>query len=1441
MLNFKRWELNHLMKSLGLCIGASNIGFTLLEKHNNKINVVEAKSIAHGGNPKNTIKSLINNDILRSVDKFVVTGKKLRTMLNASSISEPEAIEHAYEFIATANDKSNIIVSAGGENFIVYQLNSRGKIIDVYTGNKCASGTGEFFLQQIKRMDLSIEEAIEKADVSNPYKVAGRCSVFCKSDCTHALNKGTPKEKVVAGLCEMMASKIIELLKNIENSNVLIVGGVSSNNIMVDFLKKKIQNISIPNYARNFEALGAALWGLNNNTIGIDDMNNLFTDHKSSFSFLPPLKDYLNRVSFKDINKAKAEEDDICLLGLDVGSTTTKAVLVRRKDNAVLASCYLRTNGDPIGASRKCYTSIDKQLSKNVKIIGLGVTGSGRQIAGLHALTEGIINEITAHARAAVYFDPEVDTIFEIGGQDAKYTYITNGVPCDYAMNEACSAGTGSFLEEAAKESLGIDTKEIAPIALKSENPPNFSDQCAAFISSDIKNAIQEGINREDIVGGLVYSIAMNYINRVKSSRRIGQKVFMQGGVCYNKAVPLAMASLTGKDIVVPPEPGLMGAFGVALAIDDRLSLDLIKPMDINLKELSAREVYYKKPFTCNGGQEKCDRKCSISRILIEDKVYPFGGACNKYYNTLHNKLGIDTRELNLVNLREYLVFEKYSKNYAKRLLPSNGKTLGINNSLLVNTLYPLYYNFFTALGYDVILPDNIDSSGVEKRRASFCYPIEISHGAVYSLIKKDPDILFLPHVKSLYMKNSIDHNYACPFVQGEPYYLKSTFKDLEEKNILSPVLEFSNGYDEIKTTFINMGKDLGLDSDIVNQALNLALKAQEDFSNECIHIGKSLLRDLERDENKVGIVLFGRPYNAFTKLANMGIPHKFASRGYKIIPHDFLPYDEIDPTENMYWAMGQSILKASKIVKDHPQLFGTYITNFSCGPDSFVVGYFRNIMKDKPSLTLELDSHTADAGIDTRIEAFIDVVKSYLQINTSKMVAATSSFNPAKTIVKNNDFKVVDSNNNEYSLRDPRVHVLLPSMGNLGSKLLAASLRYSGVNTTTVKPPSNRELQLGQGLSSCKECLPLMLTVGSLMNYLDNRSNQDELLVYFMPEASGPCRFGQYNILMKNIIEKNKLDDIAVLSLTSENSYAGLGTKFLLRGWQSIILSDILEEIYSGILVIAKDKRKALKVYNEICGEIIEGASTLPWKKFKDLLRKCVRRLNSLDVKYPIDNATKVALIGEIYVRRDDFSRQNLVERLASKDIVVKTAPVAEWVYYIDYLVKKKLLLGSTLDLRIKTSIQGYFKNYYEKTIKEIFSSCKFYKGHLIDIDRIVKNVSDIISPKLTGEAILTIGTAIAEIIEEVAGVISIGPFGCMPSRISEAIIKERINDKKQDVAIDIDLVSKVMEVYPNLPFLSIEADGNKFPQIIESKLETFCLQVNRIQEKILEVRKSI
>ncbi|MEW5909402.1 MAG: acyl-CoA dehydratase activase, partial [Thermodesulfobacteriota bacterium] len=745
-------------KALGICLGASTVSLVELEGFPDKADrprMVRSYFRSHEGNPKKVLLKILEEIDLKSFHHIAVTGRRFRKHINLSSIPEPEAVEYAYRYVKPPDLSCPAVVSAGGETFMVYVLNAQGQISNVLTGNKCASGTGEFFLQQLRRMNVSLDEAAEWAVAEEPHRVSGRCSVFCKSDCTHATNKGVPRSRVTAGLCKMMAHKILELLKRVEKKNIMITGGTAQNKMMIEYLRQEIPGLIVPDEAPVFEALGAALWSLEHETVPLSDISALLREEVAGFDTLPPLSRFKNQVEFKQMEMGRVQSGDICILGLDVGSTTTKAVLLRKRDDAVLASIYLRTGGDPVGASKACYRHILSQIKERtdpetVTIEGIGVCGSGRQIAGLHALTDGVINEIIAHAAAAVYFDKEVDTLFEIGGQDAKYTYITNGVPSDYAMNEACSAGTGSFLEESALETLGVPMTEIADIALKGMHPPNFNDQCAAFIASDIKNAIHEGVSREDIVAGLVYSICMNYANRVKGNRPVGEKVFMQGGVCYNHAVPLAMASLVGKPIIVPPEPGLMGAFGVALEVKKRIDSGLMKKSRFDLSVLEQRKVIYRKSFVCPGGKEKCDRKCQIAVIELEGKKVAFGGACNRYYNLRHN-LQYDIQNLDLARLRQTLIFKTHATFSGQTGAIGFRGRIGLNRSFLVNTYYPLYSGFFSRLGFEVVIPEHFTQEGIDKREAPFCYPVELAHGFFHALMSMEnlPEYIFLPHFKA--------------------------------------------------------------------------------------------------------------------------------------------------------------------------------------------------------------------------------------------------------------------------------------------------------------------------------------------------------------------------------------------------------------------------------------------------------------------------------------------------------------------------------------------------------------------------------------------------------------------------------------------------------------------------------------------------------------------
>ncbi len=1425
-------------RSLGLCLGASSIQAVELTEHPGVgVEVTRSTVVHHESDPREAVRKILGDWNAQGADGVLFTGRKLRRHLTAESISEPEALEWGMAFLRAEQgwtEPVTAVASLGAENFVVYRLDGHDHVASVETGSKCASGTGEFFLQQVGRMAVGAQEAVDLARGADSYKVSGRCTVFCKSDCTHALNKGVPVGRVSAGLCRMMADKVLELLEKADTKGVLAVGGVSRNSVIMDHLKAALPGFSVPANAECFEALGAAFRALRSPDSAKFDPSRLFVESRASFEFLPPISEGESLVRFAESTDGTVVDGDECVVGLDVGSTTTKAVILRMSDDAVLASIYLRTNGDPIGASRRCYEDLFRQVGDRAKIVGISTTGSGRHIAGLHAGTPAVINEIVAHATGAAHFDPEVDTIFEIGGQDAKYTHLTQGVPSDYAMNEACSAGTGSFLEEAARESLRVATEDIAQSALAAPRSPNFSDQCAAFIGSDIKTAVQEGLTREEIAAGLVYSICQNYVNRVKGQRAVGRKVFMQGGVCYNKAVPLAMANLLGKEIIVPPNPGLMGAFGVALEAKDRIRRGAIATGLYSLSELAAREVKNEKPFICRGGAEKCDRGCEIAMLSINGKKYPFGGACYKYYNQGSNTKA-DRSEHDFVAIRQEMVFAPQGE---LRETTANRLRIGVPRSFLTNQFHPYWAAYFAALDCEMVLSETVDADGLRRKHADFCYPAEIAHGTLADLLKKTLDYIFLPKIFSLPVAGGNGERAwqsTCLLVMSESYWLQQTFRhDLAKVKLLEPELDLAKGLNAQGEVLEAMAAQLGRTRAQGREAAQKAVAAQEKFIVELKQVGRRALERLEAYPDRMANVLFGRQYNAFAKEANMGIPAKFASRGVDVIPWDALGFEDepVDPDIN--WAIGQNLLRAARVVAKHPQLFGTWVTNFSCGPDSFLVGYFRSIMGEKPSLTLELDSHTADAGVNTRIEAFLDIVDKFRQVHKPK--DALPPFRPAEIKIHDGQGWFVSSDGVESSMKDDKnVHVVFPSMGVLGTQGLAAIFNGIGFRATPLAMPDVDALRLGRGNSSCKECLPLQLVCGSLLRYLRDRAEAGEHLVFFMPTSAGGCRLTQYNVYLRKLIEKNRIPNVAFLSLSNTNGYGGLATSDVLNALKSIILSDVMEDVRAAIPVLAVDPVEANRIFDEQWLRLLDSFRLRRAKDLFVLLKDVAEVLSRIPRKKEIDQVPKVALHGEMYVRRDEFSCQDLTERFAKRGILAKRAHVYEYLAYSDWNVDQNLWQNEFgLKKRAVHKIKMFLQHGYEKKIKKTLVRSGLYELEMLDIPGMVKYGTEYFDVRFTGESLMVVGAFWKDMLHSAHGLVSIGPFACMPTRIIESVLGSdttMATKRKLDLKTGLGQV-KLPEDVKHLPFLSIESDGNPFPQIVDTRVEAFCLQVERLHK---------
>lgn len=1468
----------------GLNLGASSVSLVTVRGGPGPAEIVHTACQAHEGQVAGTVAALLGTGRPR----LAVTGRRFRHLLPVPQISEPQALEWALDRVPPRSPV-DAVVSAGGETFILYLLDGRRRIRDVFTGNKCASGTGEFFLQQLERMGLDPEPALQLGRGQEPLPLAGRCSVFCKSDCTHALNKGTDRGRVVAGLCRMMAQKIMELAEQAGARRLLLVGGCAGNDLMVDYLAPALE-VQVSPYARCFEALGAALWGLEQSTAPLErPVSSLFRSRESSFTFLSPLHRFQDQVNWEKLPRAEGSPGAGLLLGLDVGSTTTKAVLVREEDQALAGSVYLRTRGDPVGAARRCYQELAPRVPPGAVVRALGVTGSGRRIAALHAGSEAVINEIVAHAAAARHFDPEVDTILEIGGQDAKYTHLVQGVPADYAMNEACAAGTGSFLEEAAWESLEVKTADISARALAAPRAPNFNDQCSAFIGSDIKTAVQEGLSVDEILAGLVYSVCLNYLTRVKGNRPVGRKVFLQGGVCYNAAVPAAMAALLERPVTVPPEPGLMGAYGVALEVSRKLASGNLSPARFSLDELAAREVEFREPFTCRGDAD-CDRACRVNRLEVAGRVIPFGGACDRYYG-----VGGSAPEpgQELVRWRERVVLQEPEPGPGpgtRREPPSElrggtgkpehpdgaGETLeapdfaapaatveasasnggaepprnreargpapyhnarssappvvGINRSLLTHTLFPLYAEFFRQLGLGVRLVEEPHPRGPRRQGAPFCYPLELAHAYMETLLQDPPDYIFLPQVKGLPGTGG-DVSVTCPLVQGEPYILKAAFPELEaDGRLLSPVLDLSRGEYGGGEEMIGLASRLGISPGRAREAWRQARDSQRQVQERLEERGRRFLEWLEQNPGERAVVIFGRSYNAFTAGANLGIPRKFTSRGWTCLPVDLLPFAEEESFPNMYWANGQMIVQAARLVRRHPQLFGVYITSFSCGPDSFQVGYFRDLVGDKPSLTLELDGHTADAGLDTRVEAFLDIVRGYLETGNSGEASPPAPV-CARTRSRKGQVRVVTAGGETLPLDHSRVQLLIPAMGAESNRLLAAAFTRSGVQARALPAPGGRELALGRRHSTCKECLPLQLTVGSLLARLqDQPPAAGEQWVYFMPETSGPCRFGQYQVFINQLLGRLGLENVSTFSLTSENSYGGLGLDFTLRCWIALVAADVLDEAANTLLVTARDQAEAQEAVVDSYRRLEAALAKESLAGIRRTLQALAAGLGGLPRRVEPAEVPRVALLGEIYVRADPFSRQGLVGLLAREDIITRVAPVHEWMYYCDYLLQRGLLKNGSGVQRWRNRLQAPVKAGIEREIKSMFAAAGLCWGEPLQVRRLVEGVSHLIRPELTGEAILTVGGGIAELVDEVDGAIAIGPFGCMPNRLAQAVASRSLNREKPALTRQPQVLEQIMAEQLNLPFMALETDGSAFPQVVQARLESFVLQVQRL-----------
>ncbi len=1404
--------------ALGIDIGSTTLKLCLLSSGGG----MQPAMLAHEGNLPGTLQQLVDRLGKGALEGAmgVVTGTEGRNRIVLPEVIAAVAVEAGLEAMDL---KPDAVVSMGGEDLVVYTLDRKGHIVNTYSGNKCASGTGEFLRQQLGRMDMRLDDMNEVCEGAQVYPISARCSVFMKSDCTHRLNKGeATKGDIALSLSRVMADKVTEFLTKarLERGRVVLIGGVTKNRFLVEFVRQSRPEIDfvVPEQAAYFEAFGAAhLARRQGGAVPVDGL--VREGSELIFKSFSPLSTSGALVQHAPSRRGAYDPDAEYVLGVDGGSTTTKVALINAGTLEIVAEHYGRTYGDPVAALRLCLQEVREQLGTHRPRIRLiATTGSSRELLGVFLETVGVYNEIIAHTVGTTYFQKDVDTIFEIGGQDAKYVYINNAVPIDYAMNEACSAGTGSFLEESAAGDLNIDSApEIGPIALEARAPLKFGEHCSAFINSDIRKAIQQGASREDVVAGLVFSIVANYLNRVVGNRNVGEHIVLQGGVAKNPAVPLAFAQITKKTITVPPDPELMGCFGVARLVLQKHEEGLIEKGDFDLDALIDKQISYGKSFAC----KSCENLCTIRRLQVGTKRYPFGGRCSLYTNKRKKrKTGKDIVDYTIE--RERMLFEQFAPPPGA-LDNGGGPVVGVPVAFSIHSLWPFYAWFFHTLGVRVELSTRVLPEGIAKQESNYCFPAEIAHGAIQDVLDGGADYVFVPHFRDMPTLEDV-RACTCPLTQGLPFYARHAF-GLGEEKMLRPLVALGTGLEESRQSFVDVAGKLGFSREQGRRAFEAGMAHYERFLDAYRALGRRVLREVREHPERVYIALLGRPYNAFTRDANMGIPRKFVSQGVTVIPFDMIFEDDAEIPPNNYWYYGQQDMKAVTQVKNVDNLYLSWISNFSCAPDSFMLHYVRWMMGQKPYLVLEIDSHTADAGLDTRIEAFLDIVESYRRHMDPD---PARPFRRRYHVELKEEFcDIVDrETGRRLDIRDPRIKLVLPSMGDLSTEALNTAALRQGIHSTHLPLPDVYSTQLARDVASGKECIPALLVLGSILKFFHEHdpASGDDLYLVFVPSTPGPCRTGQYYVFYDRLFEEMGWENVVLLVGGSENSYRELGATFSKEVWRSLVISDAFTDMRLALRLVARDPDAALQVFDDVWRGVLDGFRAGP-EELDEALRRAADRLCEVPRVRRLEDVRKVIVVGEIYVRRDNFSVHELSEMMIAKGIYPKVTGVTEWLHFTDFARKYKMEGQRRRDGWLQTLRSGGLREESVYLIEKVWKQMVEEKilAHLRPtglVPHVPHNMTKIISgardtfidPELSSEATVSPAVGAAAMHEGYSGVAIIAPFGCLPGRLIEGVYAPWAKAR-------------------GYPVLALENDGQPYPPNIISRMEVFAHNVLRFE----------
>ena len=1409
------------MKIAGIDIGAETIKYVILD--GTPLRIVRQNMVSHAKSIEPALRGILAELRSGGVERIAVCGR----FANHFAIHHfPGQAVQKRGLTQLFGDAPLTFVTIGCNGFSV--LERRGGGADVFRENsRCSQGTGNFLRQLVERFDLDLAKADAMCDhAANPCALSGRCPVILKTDMTHLANRGEDQADILAGVYDAICENVEALIKpSMCPHNVVLAGGVTRSarirRHFEEFCRKHDMRLLETMYLSQFyvEALGCALLipEFGGDAIPAPDAPITKPGALRRFDEIPPLRSYLDRVRRLEAPERRAIADGMPVyLGFDIGSTGSKAVAIAAEsDNGLADVCwegYLRTNGNPVFAAHQLMEMFDNETGHRLDVRGFGVTGSGREIVGSMLSTcygaqpVFILNEIAAHAEGARSIEPRVDTIFEIGGQDAKYIRLSEGRIVDAAMNEACSAGTGSFIEEQGRKFGDIHSlAELSETALRGDHGVSLGQHCSVFMTQVIEEAVAAGIGTPAILAGIYDSVILNYFYRVKGNRSVGSVVFCQGMPFCTPALAAAVVRQTQAEVIIPPNPGTIGAFGIA-RLARKAGAASTQKLDVGLF-LSA-ELVERKTFVC-GSNKGCGgngNHCKIDRIAVnvggKKLQFTWGGACSLWDH------GISAQKLPDMAPEPFRMRRESVDRIVAKMPPRGRKTIAISDEFQLKTFFVFFASFFYELGFDlrIFKGGSIDvlRLGLDESNVRFCAPMQHYHGVASKMAASDADFVFWPMMRCGKFSGNEEFAGICPVVQSSPDVLMHDLK-IDRDRIITPVIDLGPG--NLKScAFLDschkLAQSLRVSDREFRRAFDAACRVQADFDAELMAIGRQAMA-FARDHEIAAVVVLGRNYTIHNNALNSNVPALLRGQGAMAIPVDCYPVEDDEPLySNIYWSYGQINLRAATQIRKTPGQYAVWCSNYGCGPDSFNLHFFQFIMQGKPYAVIETDGHSGDAGTKTRIEAFLHCIHEYQTLPHTAPI---------------NDLHEIETRNTPIAqIRRSGAKLLIPPLSD-DAKVLAAGFRNAGCRCEALPVPTRESLLLGRRYTSGKECLPMLITLGSLLEYVQ-KAPKDEDIVFFMPRSNGPCRLGCYNLQDKVILHRLGLDKrVKTWSMCDTDYSEGVSKATFITIYTGFLACDTLMAALYDVRPVESRPGAANVIYRRALQNVIDIVDHAPdyklWQPYvakeilgghffgiAEVVRKAAVEFAKIRTKR---NVPTVCVTGEIYVRNDPFANHYIIDALESRGVRVMFAHFSEWIEYADEVNKNILGSANTAtDIIVSNFIRYMMRAIYRPMAKALGWSGRH------EVCDILKTASKYLRPELVGEEILTIGTPLEAYRHgEIQGVVSVGPLECMPSKIAES--------QFYHIAEDEGLLS-----------LCLSFNGDPIP---DSVLDDFCFEVKR------------